>query len=149
MGAPGTLPLPCALQDLLADGEGNGSAQVRARQGGPQEASDVRGHPTPLRQEEEDGHPFCPPGAQAQAWQEVLLPWTSVARSRMEVPRRRRDVGGEAPRQGRGVLQEGIDRCQNQAAGAQGPRWSRGSQRTRRSSRATDTPNFLGTVHGT
>ena len=38
----------------------------------------------------------------------------------MEVPRRRRDVGGEAPRQGRGVLQEGIDRCQNQAAG----RWS-------------------------
>merc|ERR1712045_85058 len=76
--------------------------------------------PAPLRQEEEDGHPFCPPGAQAQAWQEVLLPWTSVARGRMEVPRRRRDVGGEAPCQGRGVLQEGIDRSQNQAAGAQG-----------------------------
>ena len=32
---------------------------------------------------------------------------------------------------------------------ARTPRWSRGSQRTRRSSRATDTPNFLGTVHGT
>merc|ERR1739842_284508 len=83
-------------------------------------ASDVRGNPAPLRQEEEDGHTFCPPGAQAQAWQEVLLARPSVARGRMEVPRRRRDVGGEAPRQGRGVLQKGIGRSQNPAAGAQG-----------------------------
>merc|ERR1712122_203388 len=105
--AQGSLSFPCAFQDLLADGEGNDSAQIRARKGGPQEASDVRGHPASLRQEEEDGHPLCPPGAQAQAWQEVLLAWTSVARRRMGVPRRRGDVGGEAPRQGRGVLQEG------------------------------------------
>ena len=47
----------------------------------------------------------------------VLLAGTSVARSRMEVPRRRGDVGGEAPRQGRGVLQEGIGRSQNPTTG--------------------------------
>ena len=68
--AQGSLSFPCAFQDLLADGEGYDSAQIRARKGGTQEASDVRGHPASLRQEEEDGHPLCPPGAQAQAWQE-------------------------------------------------------------------------------
>merc|ERR1711879_1020345 len=62
----GSLSFPCAFQDLLADGEGNDPAQIRARKGGPQEASDVRGHPASLRQEEEDGHPLCPPGAQAK-----------------------------------------------------------------------------------
>merc|ERR1712115_640067 len=48
--AQGSLSFPCAFQDLLADGEGNDSAQIRARKGGPQEASDVRGHPASLRQ---------------------------------------------------------------------------------------------------
>merc|ERR1739842_249039 len=85
-----------------------------------EEASDVRRHPTALRQEKEDGRPFGSPGSSAQARQEVLLPWSSVARGWVEIPGRRRDVGGEAPRQGRGVLQEGIGRSQNPAAGAQG-----------------------------
>ena len=52
----------------------------------------------------------------------------------MEVPRRRRDVGGEAPRQGRGVLQKGIGRSQNPAAG----RWSEVARLASRNQTKTD-----------
>ena len=50
-----SLPLPRALQDLLAHRQGNGPAQDRARKGRPQEAGYLRGNARTLRQEEANG----------------------------------------------------------------------------------------------
>merc|ERR1711974_493809 len=56
MGAqPRPLPLPRSLQDVLADSERHGAPQDREGKGRHEEASDLRGGPTPIRQEEEDG----------------------------------------------------------------------------------------------
>merc|ERR1712098_465949 len=70
---PWSLPLPCSWQDFLEVCPRNGPAQDRARQGCSEAPADLRGRAPSLRQEEEDGHPLRPQGAQAQARQEVLL----------------------------------------------------------------------------
>merc|ERR1711862_434259 len=102
---PWPLPLPRPLQNVLAGSEGHGSPQDREGKGCHEEASDLRGCPTPIRQEEE-GHPLRPQGSPAQARQEVLFPRTAEPRRRLEVPGRHRDIGGQAEGQGSGLLQQ-------------------------------------------
>ena len=69
-----TLPLPSSLQDLLENHPWHGPPQDSARQGRSQEAADIRGSSTTLRQEEEDGDPLSSEGSQTEGRQKILFP---------------------------------------------------------------------------
>merc|ERR1711976_718627 len=57
-----TFPLPCSRKDLLAYSSRYGASQDRAWKG----------------RQKEDGRARCPQGPQAEAWPQVLFPWSFV-----------------------------------------------------------------------
>ena len=62
-----------SLKDLLENCPWHDPTQDREGQGCSQASADIRGCSSPIRQEEEDGHPLRPEGPQAEGWQKILL----------------------------------------------------------------------------